>query len=41
MRVPPLIQLVIAVLVAFLLAMLVIVPALNPPVEDIHQREFV
>ena len=36
MRVPPLIQLVIAVLVAFLLAMLVVVPALNPPVEDIQ-----
>jgi signal transduction histidine kinase len=35
MRIPALVQLVIAVLVAFLLAMLVIVPMLNPPMEDI------
>ncbi len=36
MRIPPLVQLVIAVLVAFLLAMLVVVPTLNPPMEDIQ-----
>ena len=35
MKVPPLIQLVIAVLIAFLLAMLIVVPMLNPPMEDI------
>ncbi len=35
MKVPPLVQLVIAVLVAFLLAMLIVVPMLNPPMEDI------
>jgi signal transduction histidine kinase len=35
MKVPPLVQLVIAVLVAFLLAMLIVVPLLNPPMEDI------
>ncbi len=36
MKVPPLVQLIIAVLVAFLLAMLVVVPMLNPPMEDIQ-----
>lgn len=36
MRITPLLQLVLAVLIAFLLAMLVVVPALNPPAEDIQ-----
>lgn len=36
MKVSPLLQLVLAVLIAFLLAMVVVVPALNPPVEDIQ-----
>ena len=40
MRVPPLVQLIIAVLVAFLLAMLVVVPMLNPPMEDIQNLFF-
>ncbi len=36
MKVTPLFQLIVAVLVAFLLAMVVVVPALNPPAEDIQ-----
>ena len=37
MKIPPLIQLVVAVLIAFLLAMLVVVPMLNPPMEDVKK----
>ncbi|MBI1278060.1 MAG: HAMP domain-containing protein [Anaerolineaceae bacterium] len=40
MKLPLFIQLVVAVLVAFLLAMLVIVPALNPPAEDVQNLFF-
>lgn len=36
MKFSPLIQLVVSVLVAFLLAMLVVVPTLNPPMADIR-----
>jgi signal transduction histidine kinase len=36
MKIPPLFQLIFAVLIAFLLAMLVVVPALNPPAQDIQ-----
>ncbi len=36
MKVTPLFQLIVAVLVAFLLAMVIVVPALNPPAEDIQ-----
>ncbi len=36
MKLTPLFQLIMAVLIAFLLAMLVVVPALNPPAQDIQ-----
>lgn len=37
MKLHPLVELVGTVLIAFLLAMLVVVPVLNPPAEDINQ----